>query len=379
MQLVIIHYGEIGIKGKNREFFERKLMENIKKGLGNNAKKVYRRYGRIVAEVKDFQKSKMILEKTPGIEYFSPAKRVENDIEKIKEKVVKILNGKDFETFKIESKRSYKKFPLTSLEINKSVGAYVVHKFGKKVSMKSPDIRVFIEICEKESFVYTEKFYGIGGLPVTTGGKVICLLSGGIDSPVASFLIMKRGCKVIFVHFFNKTLHSSAVRKKIENIVKILSAYQNGAKLYMVDFSIVQNEIIKTVSSSYRMVMYRRIMTRIANEIAKRENAKALVTGDSIGQVASQTLDNLKIIYEVAKVPVLAPLSGMDKKEVIEIAKKIGTYNISIQPYPDCCSLMIAKHPVTKPDPKLINKFESEIDVEKLINQSLKKTEILEM
>lgn len=376
-EVVVIHYGEIGIKGKNREFFEKKLIENVKKALGKNAKMVYRRYGRIVAEVESFKKARRVFEKIPGIEYFSHAERVENDIEKIKKKALEVLEGKNFETFKIETKRSYKQFPLTSLEVNRIIGEIVVNSLGKKVSLKNPDITVYIEICEKESFIYTEKFPGIGGLPVTTSGKVICLLSGGIDSAVASFLMMKRGCKVIFVHFFNRTLNTEATLSKIKSIVKKLTEFQLSSKLYLVPFEEIQTEIIKNVPSKYRMIIYRRFMTRIANMIAERENAKAIVTGDNLAQVASQTLDNLSRIYEISSIPIIAPLIGINKSEIIELAKKIGTYEISILPYQDCCSFMIAPHPATHCKKEEIEEFEKSFSIDKLTENALKKSSVL--
>ena len=368
---VVIHYGEIGVKGKNREFFERKLMDNVKKALGKNAKKVYRRYGRIVAEVDDFEKAKALLEKVPGIEYFSPAERVENDMEKLKKITVKILQDKKFETFKIETSRSYKQFPFTSIEVNKSLGETVVNSLGKKVSLKNPEITVFIEICEKESFIYTQKFRGIGGLPVSTSGKVLCLLSGGIDSAVASFLMMKRGCKVVFVHFFNRTINTEAALSKIRKIVRKLTEFQLSSKLYLVPFEEIQGEIIKSVPSKYRMIVYRRFMTRIANILTKKEKAKALVTGDNLAQVASQTLENLNRIYELSSLPMIAPLIGFDKKEIIDMAKKIGTYQLSILPYQDCCSFMIASHPATKCAKEEIETFEKNMEIEKLVESAV--------
>lgn len=376
-EIAVIHYGEIGIKGKNRKFFEKKLIENIKKALGKNAKRVYRRYGRIVAEVESFEKAKHVLEKIPGIEYFSQAERAENDIEKIKKSVLKILERKNFKTFKIETKRSYKQFPLTSLEVNRIIGEIVVNSLGKKVSLENPDITVYIEICEKESFIYTEKFCGIGGIPVTASGKVICLLSGGIDSAVAGFFMMKRGCEVIFVHFFNRTVNTEAVVSKINNIVKKLTEFQLSSKLYLVPFEDIQKEIIKNVPSKYRMIIYRRFMTRIANEIAKTENAKVIVTGDNLAQVASQTLDNLSRIYEISSIPIIAPLIGMNKNEIIELAKKIGTYEISILPYQDCCSLLISPHPVTRCKRELIEEFEKSFSIDKLVRNALKKSYVI--
>lgn len=378
--VIVIHYSEIGLKGKNRDFFEQALMKNLRKLLGENVKKVYRRYGRIVSELSekfDAEKVKNTLSLTPGVSNFAFAKKVVLDTEKIKKASIELLKQKKFETFKIEASRSNKKFSLTSRQINEIVGETVVEGLGKGVDLKNPDLTVYIEICEKEAFTYTEKYHGIGGLPVGTSGKVIASLSGGIDSPIASFLMMKRGCNIVFVHIFNKTMAGRSVLKKIYKIVDRLSKIQLGAKLYIVPFEKIQKEIIAKVPAKYRMIVYRRFMMKILNEIAKKEGAKAIVTGDNLGQVASQTLENLTCIYEAADLPVLAPLIGMNKGETIAIAKKIGTYEYSIIPYPDCCSFIIAKHPETKARLKDVLEMEKKIEnPSKLTKESVEKSEV---
>lgn len=376
---VVIHYGEIGTKGKNREVFERKLLSNVSRVLRSEVKRVYRRYGRIVAELsgdEDLERIKEKLRWVPGIEYFSFARSVGLKMEEIEKVVVEILKVHSFTSFKINTKRSNKEFPLTSMEVNRRVGETVIKILGKKVNVIRPDVMVWIEICEKEAFVYTEKNKGIGGLPTTTGGKLISLLSGGIDSPVASFLMMKRGCKIIFTHFFNQTLVTKASLRKVEKIVKELTKVQLDSKLYLVPFSEIQKEIIKNVPSNYRMLIYRRFMMRISNRIAEMEKAKGIVTGDSVGQVASQTLENLRCIYEVAKLPVFSPLVGMNKEEIVELAKRIGTYQLSILPYPDCCSFMISPHPKTKASLKKVIELENLIpEKERLIEHCLSRLE----
>ncbi len=379
-QVFLIHYSEIGLKGENREFFERKLMENINLAIKRiTTKKAKRRYGRVIldADEKSRESVKEKLRKLPGIKYFALANVAKLDMADIKKIALKVIEDKTFETFKIQTTRSNKSFSLNSMEVNKIVGEYVLGKTKKKVKLKDPDITLFIEICEKESYIYTEKIRGVGGLPVSVSGKVVSLLSGGIDSPVASFLLMKRGCKVVFVHFFNETLHSIDVRKKIEEIVEKLAEFQNGGKLYMVSFGDVQREIIKNVPSHYRMLIYRRFMMRIASEIARKEKAKALVTGDNVAQVASQTLDNLQVIYDAAELPVLTPLAGFDKEETISLAKEIGTYEISIQPYPDCCSFMIAKHPETRGKIDIVKKLEEKMNVKNLVENALRNVDII--
>ncbi|MEM0351287.1 MAG: tRNA uracil 4-sulfurtransferase ThiI, partial [Archaeoglobaceae archaeon] len=295
------------------------------------------------------------------------------EIEAIKEAALKVL-PEDFETFKVSASRRNKNFPLNSIEINKVVGAYLVEKTGKKVDLENPDVTVWIEVGN-EALVYAKRYEGVGGLPVGSAGKVVSLVSGGIDSPVASFLAMKRGCEVVVAHFFNRTLHSENVRKKIYMIAEKLAEFQGSLKLYMVPFEEVQMEIIRIVPAKLRMVVYRRSMMRMANEIAERENAKAIVTGDNISQVASQTLENLNTIYSASKLLVLSPLLGFDKEEIIAIAKKIGTYDISILPYEDCCSLMVAKHPETRAKKEVVEEFEEFEDLEK---NAVEKAEILE-
>lgn len=377
---IIIHYSEIGTKIKNRDFFEKRLKDNIKKALGKKIKKIYIRYGRIVCELKENieeNKIKKILKKIPGIQNFIFGYKVSLEIDEIKKKIYEILLNKKFETFKIETKRSNKNFEKTSQQINEIVGAYIAKKLKKKVKLENPDVIVYIEICEKEAFVGYKKYRGIGGLPVSSSGKVVCSLSGGIDSPVASFLMMKRGCEVIFVHILNLTQTDSVALKKIEDILKHLTKIQLYSKLYIVPFEKIQKQIIMSVPAKFRMIIYRRFMMKILNEIAKKEKAKGIVTGDSVGQVASQTLENLNCIYDASRFPVFTPLIGMNKEEIIKIAKRIGTYNYSIQPYPDCCSFMIAKHPVTKEKLKEIKNIEKKIkNANNLIKECVKKAKI---
>ncbi len=379
-KVFVVHYSEIGLKGANRVFFERKLVENINykiKSLGGSAK---RRSGRILVELKEdsnINAIKEALRTTPGIRYFALAEIAPLDLDKIAETCLLVLKDKEFGSFKVSTSRSNKNFPHNSVEVNRIVGEKIVKSTGKSVNLAQPDVVVHIEICEKEAYVYTERVDGTGGLPVSVSGKVISLLSGGIDSPVAAFLLMKRGCKVVFVHFFNQTIHSREVRRKIEEIVRVLAKYQGRSKLYMVDFGDAQREIIKLVPAKCRMIIYRRFMMRIACEIARKEGAKALVTGDNVAQVASQTLDNLAVIYEASRLPVLTPLAGFDKEETINLARKIGTYEISIRPYPDCCSLMIAKHPETRSKLDTVVKIENIMNTEDLVEKALKNTEVL--
>ena len=365
--IYVVHYGEIALKGKNRDFFERKLMENIRRKVGG---RIRRRYGRIIVEAESAEER---LKKIPGIKYFAKAEVCGLDIEEIKRLAEKAVNSA--ETFKIETKRSNKDFPYTSIDVNRIVGEYVRTRRGIKVDLKNPDVTVYVEIGEKECYIYTEKIPGIGGLPCGVSGRVVAQISGGIDSPVAAFLAMKRGAEVIAAHFFNQTLHSPQVRKKILDLAEKLSEFHR-VKLYMVPFEEVQKEIIRSIPAKYRMIVYRRSMMRMSNVIAKKERAKAIVTGDSLSQVASQTLDNIRVIYAASDLPVLPPLIGFDKEETIDIAKRIGTYEISILPYEDCCTLMVAKHPETRAKLEEVERMESLADFKE--EEAVERAEVFE-
>lgn len=379
MDYVIIHYSEIALRKKNRAFFEKKLMQNIETALQPFLKKVIRRYGKIICILKKKETKKVTstLERIPGIAYFSFALECKLDLNDIEKNSLTLLEKESFKTFKVDAKRTNKNFSLNSMQLNAKLGETILTKMKKKVDVHTPDLKLFVEICEKEAFVYCKKYRAIGGLPVSTAGKVICSLSGGLDSPVSSYLTMKRGCKVIFVHIFNNAIANEAVLKKVEDLTAHLTKFQLSSKLYCVPFKEIQAEIIKNVPAKFRMIIYRRFMMRICNEIAQKENAKAIVTGDSIGQVASQTLENLNCIYDASTLPVFPPLIGLNKEEITEISKKIETYEQSILPYPDCCSFMIAEHPATKASLEDILKFEKLIkNKEKLVKQAIAKAEL---
>jgi len=375
---VIIHYNEITLKGGNRPFFERVLVDNIKGFLENiKYNKIYKDGGKIIIEINrniDLEKTKGILENIPGISNFYFAVSEEKELEKINKKTVELLknylqteNDKNnkIKTFKIEARRSDKRFKFKSPEINARIGEFVLENTKLKVDVHQPDLEIVIDIGNKNCFIYFEKTNGIDGLPVGTTGKLISLISGGIDSPVASYMMMKRGAKIIFVHFKNKTINNTG-DDKIKNLVKRLSRFQGRSKLYIIPFEEFQKEIIAKIPSKNRMIIYRRIMFELAEIIAKKENAKGFVTGDSLSQVASQTLENIGVIYNSANLPIFPPLIGMNKQEIIDLAVKIKTYKISILPYQDCCSFLIAKHPETKAKLEDILKQEETLEIDEV-------------
>src|SRR3989344_172751 len=360
---IIVHYSEIGTKGQNRGYFEKKLVKNIKYSLKDlGIKQTTRERGRILLILNKKCNEKKITENLrciPGIANFSFAISCPLSIEKMKKALDKLIVKK--KTFKIAASRSNKSYKYTSPEINKILGAYVWKKTKMKGKMKNPQITFYVEISDK-AFLYTNKTEGIGGLPVGTAGKVVCLLSGGIDSPVAAYKMMTRGCDVIFIHFHNYT---SRIEEKIEKLVEVLNKYQLRSKVYIIPFLPIQEDIIEKVPDRYRMIVYRRVMMNIAEKIMEKENAKAIVTGDSLAQVASQTLENLAIIHSATSKPILAPLIGKSKINIIKMSKEIGTYDLSIQPYRDCCAYMIAKHPSTRARKEDIEKYEEDLDVKK--------------
>jgi len=378
--VVVIHYSEIAVKGKNRSFFEKKLVENVGKTLEKDVSKVRRMFGRIVGYLKkDADKKRMEekLSQLPGVACFSFGKEVKLDLKEIEKTSLDVLKGKKFSTFRVTTRRSNKEYGKSSQQLNEMLGDSVRIKMKKKVVLKNPDATLFIEICEKEAFVYCDKYRGIGGLPVGASAKLVACLSGGIDSPVASFLMMKRGCKVVLVHFFNDTVEGKKVLGKIQNIVKELSKFQVDSKLYIIPFAGIQKEIIMAAPSRVRMIIYRRFMMKIANDIARKEKASGVITGDSVGQVASQTAENLGCIYEASKLPVFAPCIGLNKDEITGIARQVGTYKHSIVPYPDCCSFMIAQHPNTRASLERILKIEESMEnKDKLVFNSISKAKI---
>jgi thiamine biosynthesis protein ThiI len=376
---IVVHYHEIGLKGKNRIYFERKLVNNIQHHLKETVSRIH---GRILIKLEKFSEEeylKTILKKIPGINVFAFAYIVESDIEKIKNKAVEIAKNEEFESFAVATKRANKQFPLDSVEINKQVGGAILKATNKKVDLKNPEMKFYIELTKDSTFLYTKKYKGFGGLPVGITGTVVSLLSGGLDSPVASIEIMKRGCKAILLHFYNTTINSEKARKKVIDLAKIISKYQIKTKLYLIKFDEIQKEIIKNINSKYRMIIYRRMMLRLATEIAEKEKAKAIVTGESLAQVASQTLENMDVITKAIDMLVLRPLVSLDKQEIMEKAKKYETYETSIQPYGDCCSFFIAKHPETKARLKDIEEMEKNIDIGKISKQALENIEVFEI
>ncbi|MFC1623372.1 tRNA uracil 4-sulfurtransferase ThiI, partial [Patescibacteria group bacterium] len=336
--------------------------------------------GRILVKVSDDKESTeiatRILSRTPGIANFSFAKESSQDLETLKKDCWEMIQGEEFETFRITTQRSNKNFPMTSEEINREVGAYVFERAAKPAKMKGADLECFIEIANDWALIYTEKIQGIGGLPVGSGGKALTMLSGGIDSPVAAYYGVKRGVKMDFVHFHSIPYTSPASNEKVRELAASLLQFQANAKIFMVPFAKIQQEIVMNTPEKLRVVLYRRMMMRIAERLAENNKYLALYSGESVGQVASQTLENIKATEEAVTIPILRPLIGFNKDEIIEVAQKIGTFETSILPHEDCCTRFIPKHPETKAKLEDVKKAEENLDIESMIKSALEETEI---
>ncbi|MDP1629215.1 MAG: tRNA uracil 4-sulfurtransferase ThiI, partial [bacterium] len=345
--------------------------------------------GRFIVKLNDKSETEEIaqkLQKIFGLAYFCLAYETSQDLEKIKTDAWQLISGsltapaKTFKSFRIEARRAGKSFPFTSQNINEIIGEYIKNKSGAKVNLGNPDLTIFIEIAERFAFIYFEKIPGPGGLPTRVSGKIISLLSSGIDSPVASYRMMKRGCEVVFCHFHSYPMTSRASQENVLKLCGVLKNYQpSGVKIYFVPFLDIQKKILKEAPEKLRVVLYRRQMLKIAQIIAKEENALGLATGESIGQVASQTLENILVINEAVNLPVFRPLAGQDKEEIIREAKKIGAYEISIRPYEDCCSLFMPERPETKAKLDEVLKIEKKIKLNSLLSKSLKQARVVEL
>ncbi len=372
MAKILFHFGELSLKGKNRATFERRMAQNIKRVLKPvlTPGGFHREHGRMTADVSAI--SEALLEHLaliPGIRNFSVMHECALDLASIQETAraaVLADFGDDVagKPFRVTSKRSNKQFPIQSPQLNFEVGGFLKNQLGLAVNLDAPEIDVRVEIGAKAAYLYTRKITGIGGLPVGSSGRGVVLFSGGIDSPVAAYAMMKRGMQVVLVHLYNSTINRDFA--KIKDLARQLSRYQGRVKLYMIDLEEFQRHAIAHVPAEYRMIIYKRQMIRSAALIARDVQAQALVTGDSLGQVASQTLANIHAIYDASDLPLLSPLIAWDKEEIIALARRIGTYEISIEEYCDICSFLIAKHPETHAQRRRVAELEAALPTEGL-------------
>ncbi|HTL62296.1 MAG TPA: tRNA uracil 4-sulfurtransferase ThiI [Nitrospira sp.] len=384
MRCAIVHYHELALKGRNRDFFERRLIENIRTALRDlGATRIESLRGRLRVVLPHRLSDHMVKERLSavfGVANFSlahgvPLNLAEPNLDELSHEIGAALAERSFNTFRVTAKRADKRLALTSMDVEKAVGKYVCDLTGKTVNLSAPDLTIYIELLAKDAYHYLEKIQGPGGMPVGVSGTVACLISGGIDSPVAAYRMMKRGCNAVFIHFSGRPLVSRASEEKVRDLVELLTAYQYRSKLLIVPFGEIQREIVAQAPAAYRVVLYRRIMVRIASELAVADRCWALVTGDSLGQVASQTPENLSVIEEAADLPLLRPLIGMDKLEITDQAQQIGTFSTSIEPDQDCCSLFVPPHPSTKTRLDDIRRIERSLDIGALVKQGLERAE----
>lgn len=379
---ILIRYGEIGLKGKNMRYFLSRLQDNIQsklKGFPNI--KVQRTQGRLYVLLNghDAEEVMDICKDIFGIYSLSLALKCSKEIEAIKETALFALeNSKEAKSFKVSVRRADKSFPVGSQEMNQILGAHLLKNTDRfTVDVHNPDVEVNVEIRDEGTFITSEVIQGLGGLPVGTGGKTLLLLSGGIDSPVAGYLTMKRGVEVEAIHFESPPFTSERAKQKVVDLAKELTKYGHSITVHFVPFTKIQQKIHQEIPDAYGMTVMRRIMLTISEQIARKQSILSLSTGESLGQVASQTMESMNTINEVTNYPVLRPLITMDKEEIVNIAKNINTYEISIRPYEDCCTVFVPKSPKTRPRRDQLHKVEAGVDFTELIRESIEETEAI--
>lgn len=377
---ILIRYGEIALKGKNKRSFEEQLIRNIRPLLSEfpNAK-LRRSYNQMYVELNGEPYEPIIekLKKVFGIQSLSVALKSENDVEQMQKTALAALEltGKKVKTFKVSARRKFKQFPIDSLQLNHLIGSSILKNVKDiSVDVHNPDVDLRVEVKSDGTYISSEQIPGAGGLPVGSSGKVLLMLSGGIDSPVAGYLALKRGVTLEAIHFHSPPYTSDRAKQKVEDLVSVLATYGLKINLHIVPFTLIQQEIKRHVPDDYSMTIMRRMMLRISEQIARKQGALAIVTGESIGQVASQTIESMHAINAVTTMPVLRPLVAMDKLEIMEIAKQINTYDISIRPYEDCCTIFLPTNPVTRPKLEKAVQYEQALNIEELVNDAVKQT-----
>jgi thiamine biosynthesis protein ThiI len=376
---VVVRYHELALKGKNRPFFVRALAESLRRATADvSGVRVGVHENRLFLDTPAAVPWDLIRERVGnvlGVANFSPSIEVLPDMQALKQATIAALAGMGPASFRVSTKRSFKGFPLISTEVDRQLGGSIKAATGWRVDLNGPELTVFVEVLRDRIYVSLQKLPGPGGFPVGTAGRVVALLSGGIDSPVAAWRMMKRGCTVVPVHLHAFPLLDHTTIDKARDLARILARFQFRVRLLLAPFGPVQQTIVASCPEPLRVVLYRRFMVRIAEELARRHRAKALVTGESLGQVASQTLDNMTVIDEAARGPVLRPLVGMDKDEIVAQAKRIGTFETSTLPDQDCCQLFVPRHPATAAHIDEVRKAEEALDVAGLVRRCVSDTE----
>ena len=376
-KVILIKYGELTTKKGNRNFFVKTLTKNIENKLKDFNVEIEKDLSRMYIHYNELDEETIInkIHSIFGIHSYHIAYVTNSDMDSIKDELIKTIKLENFKTFKVETKRSDKSFPKTSMELSRIFGGIVLkNKDNIKVDVNNPEVIIHVEIREKNTYIYYNAFNGLGGYPSGIQGKGLLMLSGGIDSPVAGFLAMKRGIKVDAVYFEAIPHTSLEAREKVITLVKKLKVYTNDINLYIVPFTKIQEEIYKSVSPNYVITIMRRMMYRIMDALCKKYNSKIIINGESIGQVASQTLNSMYVINNVTNIPVIRPVACLDKLEIIDIAKKIDTYSTSILPYEDCCTVFVPKHPVINPSLEETLKEEAKVNFEEILKETIDNT-----
>jgi thiamine biosynthesis protein ThiI len=372
MNSIVVHYQELALKGKNRPWFLGRLVRNLKRGLSDlDVAAVRALMGRIEIQLgpgTSREQAGERVRRTFGIANFSYARRTPLDLDVVTTAILDDLRDTSCSSFRVSVRRADKRFPMTSPQVERELGGRIKQARGWTVDLDDAELTIHVELLTSEAFYSFGKERGAGGLPTGTAGRVTCLLSGGIDSPVAAHRMMKRGCAVNFVHFHAYPILSRASMEKARQLVQLLTAWQQRSRLYFVAFGDIQQQVVLSVPGPLRVIVYRRLMLRIAQKIAEERGAHGLVTGDVLGQVASQTLENLQVIGSVATLPLFRPLIGMDKEEIMQEARAIGTYPISIVPDQDCCTLFTPRNPATRGKVHLVEAAEHMLPIDEFVN-----------
>ena len=376
---IMIRFGELSTKGKNKKDFIRVLYNNIKRSLKEFPSLSFEsRFDHIyvILNDEDYEPVLNRLKEISGIQGLSLVFKCEKDIDVIKESCLELIKLEEGKTFKIECKRSDKRFPLISDQIKRIVAGNILKNTQFRVDVHNPDILLSVEIHDEGAYIFSSTVLGCGGYPLGVGGKTMHMLSGGIDSPVAAYLMMKRGISIECIHFASPPYTQQAVIYKLEDLLKVLTKYQPQIRLHIVPFTKLQEAIYQNSDESYAITLMRRMMYRLATRLAARRKCPVISTGESVGQVASQTLQSIKVINEVTNTPIIRPCATMDKLDIIKLSKKIGTYDISIRPYEDCCTIFTPKNPKTSPHLDDCLKFEEKFNYEELIEEAVRNVEV---
>lgn len=378
-KLIFIKYGELSTKKDNRKMFIKLLLKNIKQKLEGLKYEIDYTTARMYIETtnEDFDEVIKRLTSVFGIHSIVICERVNTNKEDIEQKIIEVVKNLNFKTFKVETKRSDKSFPQTSLEFSKYIGGIILKNINCKVDVHNPDITINIEIRSEGTFIYTKELKGLGGYPVGVQGKGLLMLSGGIDSPVAGYLSLKRGVDLECLYFESPPHTSLEAKNKVIKLASIINNYSGNIKVHIVPFTKLQETIYKNVPDTYIITIMRRMMYRIAEKLSKKRNCKVIINGESIGQVASQTLTSMSVINNVTNMPVIRPVACLDKLEIIDIALKIGTYETSILPFEDCCTIFVPRHPVINPELNKCLEYEKLFDYDSLIDECIDNIETI--